>query len=142
MAGSISFTYDNSGDGISSRAVRKVIAAWTSDASGDAAGTCVKIVGSLVKATTVPGAGGTAPSDNYDITLTDDKSINVLATCAVALLDRDTANTEEQYFFVLNSDSPPLSVSARPAVCSPLTFTVANAGNVKSGTIHLYYKGA
>jgi hypothetical protein len=116
------------------------IADWTSDASGDAVGTFRKIVGRLIKAVTVPGAGGSAPSDNYDITLTDEQSVDVLAGCKLGLADRDQTNAEEVDFFVLNNDTAPLSMALSPLVCNVLTVTVANAGDSKSGTLRLYFQ--
>lgn len=106
----------------------KVTVTWTCDASGNATGT-VNLQGFLIKAITVPGAAGAAPTDNYDITLVAD-GIDMAAS---QLIDRDTANTEMVY---------PVATSA----CTPIflagdhTFTVANAGNAKSGTVYLYLR--
>lgn len=138
----MTFTYDEGNDGIAQHCNCKVvIAAWTSDSSdGHATGACRKISGRLVKAVTVPGGGGAAPSDNYDINITDEQSVDVLASCKVGLADRDTANTEEQYFLLLNNDSTRLSMAMHPKVCNVLTIAVTNAGNSKTGTIYLYYE--
>lgn len=130
------FTYDNGADQTGKvRGVRRVIASWTSDSSGNDSGT-VKLVGTLVKAVTNPGSA--APTDNYDITLTDDDGVNVLTACQRTLLDRDTANSEEVYFFVL--DGAPLAQSVHPVVCGNITVAVANAGSAKNGTISLYLR--
>lgn len=141
MAGSsMTFEYDN-GYGVNGvpGGVRKVIATWTSDdATGAVTGTTSRIVGSLVKAVTDPGAA--APTDNYDIDITDDYSVNVLAACKTGLGNRDTANTEETYFFLLNADTSPLSMPQQPVVCSPLTISITNAGNSKNGVLVLFYR--
>ncbi len=143
MAGSASvITYDDGIDGAGFQGgIRKVLIDWTSDASD---GTCVittrKIVGQLIKAVTDPGA--TAPTDNYDIVITDEEGVDVLAACVAAgrLADRDTANSEQAYFFVENVDAAPLASSVHPVVCDKLTISIAAAGNSKLGQLILYYR--
>jgi hypothetical protein len=142
MAGSaMTFAYDAgvNGQGFRSR-FRVVTCAWTSDsASGAVSGTSLKICGRLVKAVTVPGAGGAAPTDNYDIAITDAASNNVLTACQATLADRDTSNTEEVYFLLnINNTLTPIGDSIHPMVCDLLTVAVTNAGNSKTGTIILY----
>ena len=119
----------------------RVLADWISDdATGAVSGTTTfSVVGELVKATTDPHA--TAPSDNYDIAITDDEGVDVLAACQSTLANRDTANTEEAYFLVLDAAGTPLAQSVHPVVCSPLTIAVTNAGNAKRGQIILYVRG-
>ncbi len=143
MAGSsMSFTYDDGADGAGLAAgIRKILVAWTSDdTTGAVTGTTRKIVGSLIKGVTDPSA--TAPTDNYDIVITDEEGVDVLAACPVAgrLADRDTANSEQAYFFVLNADTAPLSMAVHPVVCDALTIAVTNAGNSKTGQLVLYYR--
>lgn len=134
MAGSsMTFTYDDIGK------IRKVIADWTSDdTTGAVSGTCKKITGTLIKAITDPGA--TAPTDNYDIAITDEESFDVLTNCVDNLADRDTANTEEVYFLVSNLAATDPGGVVHPVVCDALTFAVTNAGNSKQGQIILYYR--
>lgn len=141
MAGSsMTFTYDDGVDGAGRRCgVSKVIVDWTSDsATGAVTGTTRKIVGRLIKAVTDPGA--TAPSDDYDIDLTDSEGANVLTPCQSTLENRDTANTEEVYFLVKDAAGTPLAQSLHPVVCDPLTIAVTNAGNSKVGQLILYYQ--
>ena len=138
MAGSVfTITYDD-GDMGGVRgpgAVRKILVDWTSDdTAGTASGTTKKISGYLLAATTNPGA--TAPTANYDITITDDThSANVLGNCYDDLADRHTSNTERVDFFLTGA----ANVGARPAVCDKLDIAVANAGNSKVGQIVLYW---
>lgn len=104
---------------------------WTSDASGNVSGTNITLRGFLVKALTIP-SGVAAPTDNYDITLLDPDSVAASGTfdsLHSALIDRDTANTEEVYF--TGATSPPYLNGA-------YAFVVANAGNAKSGKLFLY----
>ena len=107
--------------------IEVVSVAWTSTAGGAASDTISNLYGFLVKAVTIP-SGAAAPTDNYDITLLDENSIDAANS---ALIDRDTANTEQVY---------PTGTSAQIPVflCGTHTFTVANAGNAKSGTCVLY----
>ncbi len=137
MAGSaMAFTYDK-GPG----PIKRVIATWTSDdTAGTASGsTTNKIVGRIVKAITNPGTA--APTANYDITVSDEQSVNVLTACDDDLQNRHTSNTEETYFFALDTDATPLAKAVHPAVCSTLTVAVANAGNSKEGVLILFVEG-
>ena len=132
----MSFTYNDGQDknGGSKGKIRTVIATWTSDADGDATGATEKIVGYLLKGVTVPSNGPTA---NYDITITDSDSANLLAGCADDLADRHTTNTETVHFLL---DDGTAGIAAYPAVASEITVTIANAGNTKSGTLTLFYE--
>jgi len=135
----VTFAYDDGADGTGAqRGFRKVICSWTSDAAGAAAGTSQKLVGTLVKATTKPTDG---PTDNYDIVLTDGDGVNILTGCDDDLVDRDTTNAEEVYFLVKDHAGSPLAQAIHPVVCSPLTVTVAAAGDTKSGVLNLFLRG-
>jgi len=135
----MTFTLDNGVDGNGVPcSIRKLTCDWTSDGSGNASGTSPKIVGTIIKGVTDPGA--TAPTDDYDITITDAEGLDVLAVCQSGLSNRDTANSEQVYFLVLDAAGTPLTQSVHPVVCDQLTVTVANAGDTKSGQLILYYR--
>lgn len=110
----------------------KISIGWTSDASGDATANLAadynsnlsKIKGWIIQIATNPGA--TAPTDNYDITISDADSVDV---CGGRLKDRDTATSELVTF------DPPVWVD------SELALAVANAGNAKVGAIEIYMVG-
>lgn len=141
MAGSsMTFTYDDGTDRKGQCCnVKKVIASWTSDdTTGAVSGTTGKIVGRLIKAVTDPGSA--APTDNYDIAITDEEGVDVLAVCQSTLANRDTANTEQVYFLVLDAAGTPLAQSVHPVVCDALTISVTAAGNSKTGQLILYYE--
>lgn len=126
MAGTVTMSRELLGGG--SKVVQKFTIDWTSDASGNADLT-VTLFGFLLKAVTDPGAA--APTDNYDITLIQ----NGVDMAGGILADRDTANNEIVYGLVKNgTDIAPLP----PFLCGDHTFTVANAGNAKSGQCILY----
>lgn len=131
----MTFTYDDGHDKDGAKGpIRTVVASWTSDGSGDAAGTSSKINGELLKGVTNPTDG---PTDDYDITLTDVDGADLLSGCSDNLADRDTTNTETVHFNLSDGTSP---IAAYPAVNSTVTVTVANAGAMKSGVLTLYYK--
>lgn len=145
MAGSsVTITYDDGQDGatMSHRGrIRKVIADWVSDDSaGTAAGTTRKIVGELIKVVTDPGTA--APTDNWDVIITDEEGVDVCAACmnSAALIARDTSNTEQTYLYLQESSGTPIGISAFPVVCDKLTISIANAGNSKTGQVILYYR--
>lgn len=138
MAASMTFTYDNGIDGSGrGHGFRKVVVTWTSASDGTASGVTQKLVGTLVKATTNPSDG---PTDNYDITLTDEDGVNILANCDDDLADRDTTNSEEVYFLVKDHAGSPLAQSVHPVVCGKLTVAIAAAGDTKTGVLNLYLR--
>ncbi len=143
MVGSaMTFSYDDGVDGDGKfGGIKRIIVDWTSDsATGAVSGTTRKIVGELIKGVTDPGASTADPTDNYDITVSDEKSVDVLSSCKKGLADRDMANNEEQYFMLLNNDTSALSMALRPVVCDKLTIAIAAAGNSKTGQLILYYR--
>lgn len=131
----MSFTYDDGYDRVCGGrgCIRTVTATWTSSSSGAASGTTEKINGLLLKGVTNPTDG---PTDDYDIVLTDSESANLLSGCADDLADRDTSNTETVHFLVSDGSA---GIAVHPAVNDPITVTVSNAGDTKSGVLVLYY---
>lgn len=104
--------------------VKKIKFSWTSDGSGDATGaTSFAYDGKVELLTTDP---TDAPTDNYDITITDSDGVDVLAGAGA---NRDTTNTEQV-----------LGTSLGAVAGSVLTITVANAGATKSGVAYLYVR--
>lgn len=129
----MSFTYDTEG------AIKVINVTWTSNGSGAASGTTRKVSGELHMGKTIPSATA-APTANYDITLTDSDSFNILSVTDADLQNRHTSNTEAVYFLVQDHGTPS-DVADHPVVCSTITVTVANAGDTKSGTLRLYLNG-
>ena len=109
----------------SGKKVDVISVAWTSDAGGAASVVISQIYGFLLKIVTDPTDG---PTDNYDITLIDENGVDALANAGV---DRDTTNSEQVY--------PMVSGAAIPIfLCGDHTFTIANAGAIKSGVTVFY----
>jgi hypothetical protein len=132
MAGSATITYSKSRAGMKS-----VTWAWTSDASGNVNGTdTVAISGEAVRFVTKPD-GTLAPTDLYDVVVNDAQGIDLAAG---SLANRATATT--QVAFPVSE----VTVNARnyavtqAAFDGPLSLSITNAGNAKSGTLVLYYR--
>ena len=132
MAGSaMTFAYHEVG------IVKKVVVDWTSDsATGAVSGTTKEIRGELLRGVTDPD-GVAAPTDDYDIAITDEEGANVLANCFDDLTDRDEANVEGVDFHLTDGA---VANGARPVVCDKLTIAVTAAGNSKQGRLVLYYR--
>lgn len=131
MAGTLTVTrtdlLEKAVQGMNPNVVGELVSvAWTSTAGG-AADISVELKGWIVKAITDPASGGSAPTDNYDITLLRN-GLDILDGC---LLNRDTANTEQ----VPTANS---GISVITYANGTYTFTVANAGDTKGGVCEFY----
>ena len=107
------------------RTVSEIVFSWLADSSGDGTATATTFYysGELVKVVCIP--GGTTPSDLYDITLTDADSIDLLAG---------------QGTDCPNGNSLVITGGFIPVTESTISLTVANAGNVKNGSVQIYIR--
>jgi hypothetical protein len=104
---------------------------WTSHASTGLVELAVsKAINGILLALITDPDGGAAPDDNYDVTILDDKGIDILLDRG---LNRDTANVESVPLD-LNTGQP------RPTATTSFTFKVANAGNSKQGFVQLLFR--
>jgi hypothetical protein len=107
-------------------AVKKIVWSWTSGTAGEGgtvtSATTASFTGKIIGLTTDPGA--TAPTDNWDVTITDSAGHDVLLGAGA---DRDTANTENV-----------ASASLGAVAGSPLTLNITNAGDAKTGVVILW----
>ncbi len=109
------------------QSIKKIKFAWTSAADGTASGTTTKTyTGEVIRLVTVPAGGADAPTDNYDITITDGDSTDVLVGAGA---NRATATTQQV-----------LASSLGCVGYDTLTINITNAGNVKKGTAYLYIR--
>ena len=104
--------------------IKKIRWAWTSTAGGAAdLITGEAYYGRVISLVTIPGTAGDAPTDLYDITITDTEGYDVMQAAGA---NRSTSATQ----------------SAVPTAASvafgTLTLNVTNAGNAKSGVAILY----
>jgi hypothetical protein len=134
MAAIMTLTYDDQGP------IKKIILDWTSHTDGTGTVTTKKIIGSLIKGITDPGTA--APTDNYDIGISDDLGLDVLGKCLTGLANRDTLNAEEVYFNLLQPGAVTYSTDSYPVVCGRLNIEISNAGDTKTGQLILYYRAA
>ena len=110
-----------------SHSIQHLSIAWTSDSDGGATGTSTQPYdGILHFVATIPSGGGTAPVADYDVTLTDNNSLDLLLGSGV---DRSATLTQ----YIKQADLGVVSGSK-------LTFTVAAAGELKQGTAHIYIR--
>ena len=122
MAGSVTITYS------SHDTVKYVQWSWTSDSSGDVSGTdTVVLSGIPLRWATNPGS--TAPTDDYDIVVNDEDSIDIANG---GLNNRDTSTSEH---FIPGGDADPGA-----AFMGKLSLVVSNAGNAKEGVLRMYYR--
>lgn len=105
--------------------ISKIKWSWTSTAGGAAdLATSKSYYGEVISLVTDPGA--TAPTDDYDITITDVEGYDVMQGAGA---NRDTANTETAV------------PAAKSVAFGKLTLNVTNAGDSKVGTATLYIQG-
>lgn len=138
MAATSTVTYDDGRDRYGESGGFRVLIEWQSAADGTCTISVDKVCGRLVKAVTDP--GDSAPTDNYDIAITDDEGVNVLSACQADLTNRDTTTSEQQYFMIVDAAVSPLAQSLHPLVCSTLTVSITNGGDTKTGQIILYFR--
>lgn len=107
---------------------KKIKFVWVSAADGTATGTTTgkQYDGEILGLTTIPAAAGSAPTDNYDVTVTDADGHDVLMGAGA---NRDTANTEHV-----------ARASLAVAAHTSLTLNVSNAGDTKGGTAIVYIR--
>lgn len=101
----------------------------TDDTDGTCTGTTTgSVVGLIYGLKTNPGSA--APTDNYDITITDVDGVDVLGGVGA---DRDTSNSE--YAAAKDGAGNVVPIPSNSA----LTINVSNAGNAKTLVATLFY---
>jgi hypothetical protein len=116
--------------------VKKTTFTWTSDASGDVSGGAKpEISGEILRVVTNPD-GTDAPTDNYDIVLNDDDSVDIAQGL---LANRDTANTEE---IIVKKEIAVGATTELAAVFHHglVDCVIANAGDAKKGVVNVYWR--
>lgn len=123
MAGTVTVTENSPINGVT-----RIQFDWLSDASGDATKTTTnKYSGRLIWAALDPDSGGTQPTDQYDVTVGDSDSYDILngggANCSNAA---NVYKAAEDKLGIVYSDT--------------LSLTVSNAGNAKGGKVTLFLR--
>lgn len=107
--------------------VKKVKFTWVAHTDGVVTGVATSgVYTGKIEALYTDPDGSSAPTDDYDITITDSDGLDVLAGAGA---NRDTANNE----IVLSS-------SLGCVVSSTLTFAVTNAGSGGAGVAYLFIR--
>ena len=130
-------TYKQFGDRTTSRAD----IAWTSAADGTATVATKHLNGKISRVTFDSAhSGGTQPTNNYDVTLTDEHGYDLLAagganrSNAAATTVIPAASTT-----VIDGLTVTVTNSSPPVVDGVITVNVTNGGNAKSGTVYVYF---
>ena len=122
MAGTITTTVTKSG------ALSKYKMDWLSDASGDVDVDAIPMIqGEIQSVHYFPDAGGTQPSDNYDLTMADSFGVDILTGTGANL-----SQTTDTYAV------PALSTYFKVVIeAGSYDLVIANAGNAKGGIVEV-----
>lgn len=123
MAGTCTYTEEMHG------VVKLITADWLSDSAGNVSGTTTTnyFSGKLIYAACDPDAGDTKPSEDYDVTVLDKNSVDVMHGLGTDMGSAATVTIDE--------------IDGLGAVAnSQLTVTVANAGDEKGGVVYLWIR--
>lgn len=135
--GSFTVTTADNGGGVTEYTI-----AWTSSAGGAVSGATFDCkAGTIIKVIFVPDSGGTQPTDLYDVTMTDENSVNVFddgaGTSVGANLSNSAASVKVPFI-----GGGTVTYIRRYFHGGQLTPVVANAGAAKGGTIIMYVSDA
>jgi hypothetical protein len=114
--------------------IERVDLAWTSHTDGSGTLTVTDLFGVLLQVAFAPGS--VTPTDQYDLTLTDSNSIDVLAGYG-ANLSNSVAIRRTPMF--PSTDGTTVGTSY-PVLAGNHTLSLTNAGSAKTGTVTLYLK--
>lgn len=107
--------------------VKKIKFAWTSTDGGVASRqTTHAYNGVIERLVTVPGAGDNQPTNQYDVTITDEDDTDVLMGAGADRLNTATEQVLASLLGVVANDR--------------LTLNIVNAGDTKKGTAYLYLR--
>lgn len=120
----------------------EVSMAWTSTAGGavsasalTASGNPLNVFGTLLRAVSIPGTGGDAPTTGFDVSLATADGIDLLSGEGQNLT---TANTEIAPMQAASDGSNDAIIPRQ--VDGQFTLTVTQAGSAKSGVLVVYMK--
>lgn len=131
MAGSVDIDYGTR------LPVQSVSLRWTSDADGNVSGArTARLNGTLVRVVFKPDGAPTQPTNAYDVTLLDERGVDLLAGEGGDLAN----NATTQLAPALPHTDGTTTHLAAPAVDDELELVIANAGNARRGTITLYLR--
>lgn len=135
MAGTLTLN-ERSGGG-ASQSVEMLEYTWTSDSSGDVSDEeTAHIDGIVANVVFVPESGGDQPDNNYDVTILDEKDIDILSGRGADLSN----TTATRIAPAVERHDGTTAGLGEVVVSEPLEITVANAGDTKKGIVRLYIR--
>jgi hypothetical protein len=112
--------------------LKRVTLDWICDASGNFLATTTQVQGTIERLVINPDAGATSPTADYDLTISDVDSVDLLSGLGANLSDSVTSSTT-----VMATDG----TTPRPmATVGTLTIAITNAGNARGGVIRFYIR--
>lgn len=133
MAGSIVVTTSDIGS-----KVTKYSVAWTSDAAGAVSGNAFPMkTGTIITVEFVPGAGGSQPSDLYDVDLEDAENIPIFDNGGGTSIGANLSNAVGSHALPMHGLST-FQLFRRWHHGGDVELLVTNAGNAKSGTVNIF----
>ena len=113
--------------------IKRIILSWTSHTDGTVSKAVTAYVNGIIRRV-VFNPGATAPTDNYDVTITDADGLDVLSGLGA---NRHTTTTQQVIPLVAATDG--VTTTAMPvAIDGLLRLEIAAAGSGKVGVITLY----
>jgi hypothetical protein len=116
--------------------------AWTSDAAGNVSGNSLTFLpGSVVVVEFIPGAGGSAPTDLYDVDFKDASGTSMFDDGAGASIGANLSATLSTHRapFINGASSTYVRAWLQGAAGGNFyQLTVANAGAAKSGQVNIF----
>lgn len=117
--------------------IQKWSYAWTSDASGNVTQTTTsRINGTITNVVSIPAAGASAPSANWDMTIKDENGNDILNALGSNLSETAVVRLKPFGSHTVNSVVYPFDVD----LYDRLQINITNAGNTKSGTLVFYVR--
>ena len=132
MAGTVSFTDQKPNKRAKGGPLGKLVVTWLSTTGGVANSANIPFNGKILRAVTNPD-GTDAPTDDYDITLTDEDGLDLAQG---VLADRDTANSEQVVPLIGDGTITTQLV----AYVGLLVVNIAAAGSEKAGVVTIFYE--
>lgn len=132
MAGTLTHTPRQAASG----SIARHDIALLSDSSGNCTGTTSRITGTILRVQWVPDSGGTKPSDNFDVTVSDEGGTDILGG--------QGANMDADAPFDMCPGQPftdGTTTSVAPiTINDTLSVSASNMGSAKGAKIILYTK--
>lgn len=133
MAGAIVTSAANLKSGVTRYAVT-----WVSDASGDVSGSTFEMkMGTLIAVEFVPGPGGLAPADLYDVDLLDEEGVTMFDDGAGTTIGSNLSSAVASHKVPLVGLTG-VTIYRRWHHGGPCELQVANAGDSNAGTVNVF----